>query len=161
MPPGSTPSRSTFCRRGKIELVGAFRAHDEFRLAVDLIVRGVIDVSPILSGTYPLDQAATALDLAGDRARIVKLHLALGSRPDAHAHRRLRGIVRIGGPGAVLCAGRAASGSALTSVPACIGRALVPDGRGGRRPPPDRSPAADRLPVACGNGRGALFADPG
>jgi L-idonate 5-dehydrogenase len=78
MPPGSTPIPLNLLQAREIELVGAFRAHDEFRLAVDLIVRGVIDVSPILSGTYPLDQAATALELAGDRARIVKLHLALG-----------------------------------------------------------------------------------
>jgi L-idonate 5-dehydrogenase len=61
----------------EIELRGAFRAHDEFRLAVQLITSGVIDVAPILSGTYPLAQAAAALELAGDRTRFVKLHLAL------------------------------------------------------------------------------------
>jgi L-idonate 5-dehydrogenase len=31
----------------------------------------------MLSGTYPLAQAVTALELAGDRTRFVKLHLAL------------------------------------------------------------------------------------
>jgi L-idonate 5-dehydrogenase len=53
------------------------RAHDEFRLAVRLITAGIIDVAPILSGTYPLSQAVAALELAGDRTRFVKLHLAL------------------------------------------------------------------------------------
>jgi threonine dehydrogenase-like Zn-dependent dehydrogenase len=52
-------------------------AHDEFRLAVRLITSGTIDVAPILSGTYPMSQAATALELAGDRTRFVRLHLAL------------------------------------------------------------------------------------
>jgi L-idonate 5-dehydrogenase len=61
----------------EIDLVGAFRAHDEFRSAVDLIVNGGIDVSPILTGTYPLEEAATALELAGDRKRVVKLHIAV------------------------------------------------------------------------------------
>ncbi|HTB67908.1 MAG TPA: L-idonate 5-dehydrogenase [Steroidobacteraceae bacterium] len=63
----------------EIELVGAFRAHDEFRLAVRLITAGIIDVAAILSGTYPLSQAVTALELAGDRNRFVKLHLALNA----------------------------------------------------------------------------------
>ncbi len=61
----------------EIDLVGAFRAHDEFRLAVDLIVSGKIDVTPILSGTFPLDRAGEAFASAGDRSKVVKLHLAL------------------------------------------------------------------------------------
>jgi L-idonate 5-dehydrogenase len=77
MPPGTAPVPINLLQSREIELVGAFRAHDEFRLAVDLIVRGVIDVSPILSGTYPLVQAATALERAGDRASVIKLHLAV------------------------------------------------------------------------------------
>jgi L-idonate 5-dehydrogenase len=77
MPPGTAPVPINVLQSREIELLGAFRAHDEFRLAVDLIVSGQIDVSAILSGTYPLSQAATALELAGDRAKVVKLHLAL------------------------------------------------------------------------------------
>lgn len=61
----------------EIEFVGAFRANGEFRLAVDLIVSGAIDVTPILSGTFPLDRAVEAFEQAGDRARNVKLHLAV------------------------------------------------------------------------------------
>jgi L-idonate 5-dehydrogenase len=76
-PPGTTPIPINLLQSREIELVGAFRAHDEFRLAVSLIVAGTIDVTPILSGTYPLSQAATALELAGDRSKVVKLHLAL------------------------------------------------------------------------------------
>jgi len=78
MPPGNAPVPVNLLQSREIEFVGAFRARDEFRLAVDLIVRGVIDVSPILSGVYPLALATTALERAGDRASVVKLHLALG-----------------------------------------------------------------------------------
>ena len=77
MPPGTAPVPINVLQSREIELVGAFRANDEFRLAVDLIVSGAIDVSPILSATYPLSQATTAFELAGDRSKVVKLHLAL------------------------------------------------------------------------------------
>ncbi len=43
----------------------------------ELIVDGRIDVAPILSGTYPLSSAATALEIAGDRSRHIKLHLQI------------------------------------------------------------------------------------
>jgi len=44
-----------------------------------MIVGGTLDVGPILSGTYPLAEAAAALDVAGDRSRVVKLHLAIAT----------------------------------------------------------------------------------
>ena len=77
MPAGTTALALNVLQSRELELLGAFRAHDEFRLAVRLIVTGAIDVSPILSGTYPLAQAASALQTAGDRSRVIKLHLAL------------------------------------------------------------------------------------
>jgi L-idonate 5-dehydrogenase len=77
LPAGTAAVPVNVLQSREIELIGAFRAHDEFRLAVRLIVSGIIDVAPILSGTYPLAQAVTALELAGDRTRYVKLHLAL------------------------------------------------------------------------------------
>jgi L-idonate 5-dehydrogenase len=81
LPPGPAPIPVNVLQSREIELVGAFRAHDEFRLAVEMLVAGTIDVTPILSGTYPLSEAATALELAGDRSRVVKLHLALNGEP--------------------------------------------------------------------------------
>jgi L-idonate 5-dehydrogenase len=77
MPPGTTPVPVNVLQARELELVGAFRANDEFKLAVDMIVSGAIDVVPILSGTYPLAQAANALERAGDRSQVIKLHLAL------------------------------------------------------------------------------------
>jgi L-idonate 5-dehydrogenase len=61
----------------EIDLVGSFRAHEEFGLAVETIVSGQIDVTPILSGTYPLEKADEAFAVAGDRKTVVKVHLAL------------------------------------------------------------------------------------
>jgi L-idonate 5-dehydrogenase len=77
LPAGTAPVPVNVLQSRELELIGAFRAHDEFRLAVRLITSGAIDVAPILSGTYPLAQAVTALELAGDRSRFVKLHLAV------------------------------------------------------------------------------------
>lgn len=77
LPAGTAPLPVNVLQSREIELVGAFRACNEFRLAVELIVSGAIDVSPILSGTYPLSQAAAALELAGNRSKVVKLHLAI------------------------------------------------------------------------------------
>jgi len=79
LPPGSAPIPVNALQSREIDLVGAFRANDEFRLAVELIVAGKIDVKPILSGTYPLAQAVQALELAGNRSKVIKLHLALGA----------------------------------------------------------------------------------
>lgn len=77
MPPGETSLPINLLQTREVELVGAFRAHDEFRTAVEFISSGKIDVSPILSGTYPLDRAGDAFALAGDRSKVVKLHLAI------------------------------------------------------------------------------------
>jgi len=77
MPPGTAPVPVNALQAREIDFVGAFRANGEFHHAVDLIVSGEIDVSPILSGTYPLTDAVAAFERAGDRSQVVKLHLAL------------------------------------------------------------------------------------
>ena len=78
LPPGTAPVPVNLLQTREFEFVGAFRANDEFRLAVDLIVRGEFDVTPILSGSYPLERAVEALERAGDRRQVVKLHIAIG-----------------------------------------------------------------------------------
>jgi len=77
LPPGNAEIPVNVLQSREIDFVGAFRAHDEFGLAVDLIVSGAIDVSAILSGTYRLKDAVEAFENAGDRSRVVKLHLAV------------------------------------------------------------------------------------
>ena len=79
LPPGEAPVPVNALQSREIEFVGAFRANDEFAAAVKLIAFGAIDVSPILSSVYPLEDAATALENAGDRTKYVKLHLAISN----------------------------------------------------------------------------------
>lgn len=60
----------------EIEMRGTFRFHEEFGLAVDLINRRKVDVKPLLSGVYGLDEAVTAFEAAGDRSRSMKVQLS-------------------------------------------------------------------------------------
>ncbi|SDA57846.1 L-idonate 5-dehydrogenase [Mesorhizobium qingshengii] len=60
----------------EIEMRGTFRFHEEFALAVDLINRRRVDVKPLLTGVYPLDQAVAAFEIAGDRNKSMKVQIA-------------------------------------------------------------------------------------
>jgi L-idonate 5-dehydrogenase len=60
----------------EIELTGSHRFHAEFAEAVRLIDAGEIDPTPILTGSYPVEQAVDAFGLAGDRTRAVKVQLS-------------------------------------------------------------------------------------
>ena len=60
----------------EIELVGSHRFHAEFADAAQMIDAGTIDPTPILTGVFPLERAADAFNLAGDRTRAVKVQLS-------------------------------------------------------------------------------------
>lgn len=60
----------------EIEVRGSFRFHEEFALAVELINRRRVDVRPLLSDTFPIDEAVAAFELASDRRRAMKVQLA-------------------------------------------------------------------------------------
>lgn len=60
----------------EIRFQGSHRFHEEFAEAVEAIASGRIDVRPIMTGTFPLEQAAEAFALASDRTRAVKVHLS-------------------------------------------------------------------------------------
>lgn len=62
----------------EIELRGAFRFHEEFAVAVELISKRLIDVRPIISATLPFTSASEAFELASDRSRSMKVQLAFG-----------------------------------------------------------------------------------
>jgi len=59
----------------EIAIRGTHRFHAEFAEAVAAIGEGRIDVRPIISASYPLEEAEAAFDAAGDRTRAVKVHL--------------------------------------------------------------------------------------
>ncbi|MEM7749888.1 MAG: L-idonate 5-dehydrogenase [Pseudomonadota bacterium] len=57
-------------------LKGTFRFHLEFGHAVELMAKGLIDVEPLVTATMQYDEAIAAFDLAGDRSKAMKVHLA-------------------------------------------------------------------------------------
>ncbi|WP_428392333.1 L-idonate 5-dehydrogenase [Lichenicoccus sp.] len=79
LPPGATPLPVNLLMAREIDLVGSFRFHEEFGIAVAALANGRIDVSPILSATFPLAEANAAFALASDRAQgAIKVHLEIG-----------------------------------------------------------------------------------
>jgi L-idonate 5-dehydrogenase len=60
----------------EIEMRGTFRFHEEFGLAVDLINQRRVDLKPLLTGVFGLDEAVHAFEIAGDRSRSMKVQLS-------------------------------------------------------------------------------------
>ncbi len=60
----------------ELVLKGTFRFHPEFATAVALLARGLVDVSPLLTATFPVEDAVEAFELASDRRRAMKVQLA-------------------------------------------------------------------------------------
>ena len=60
----------------ELSLLGSFRFHEEFATAAKLIGSGELDLSPLLTGTYPVEDAIAAFEFAGDRRRAMKVHLS-------------------------------------------------------------------------------------
>ncbi|KKX32092.1 L-idonate 5-dehydrogenase [Rhizobium sp. LC145] len=59
----------------ELQWIGSQRFDDEFAIAADLIGRREIDVRPIISHTFPIDQAVAAFEQAGDRTAACKVQL--------------------------------------------------------------------------------------
>jgi L-idonate 5-dehydrogenase len=60
----------------EIEMRGTFRFHEEFGLAVDLINKRRVDMNPLLTGVYGVDDAVKAFEMAGDRSQSMKVQIA-------------------------------------------------------------------------------------
>ncbi len=60
----------------EIEMKGTFRFHEEFALAVDLVNHRRVDLKPLLTGVFPLEDAVAAFETAGDRTRSMKVQLS-------------------------------------------------------------------------------------
>ncbi len=59
----------------ELSITGSFRFHEEFAIAVDLMRKGLIDVKPLLTHSFPLAEFETAFATAGDRSRAMKVQL--------------------------------------------------------------------------------------
>lgn len=60
---------------------GSQRFDREFKEAVDLISRRIIDVRPILSHSFPLERATEAFEQAGDRSSACKVQITFSGSP--------------------------------------------------------------------------------
>ncbi|MEY8827814.1 L-idonate 5-dehydrogenase [Sedimentitalea sp. XS_ASV28] len=72
---GDTPMPINAMVAKELCVQGTHRFHEEFADAVEAIVAGRIDVRPIVTRRYPLEDAAEAFRAAADRSRSVKVHL--------------------------------------------------------------------------------------
>jgi L-idonate 5-dehydrogenase len=59
----------------EFDLRGAFRFHEEFAVAVELLNKGLVDVKPLISATVPYRDAGRAFTLAADRSQAMKVLL--------------------------------------------------------------------------------------
>ncbi len=59
----------------ELTLMGSFRFHAEFVTAVSLMRKGLIDVKPLITHTFPMHDAVKGFDLANDRSSAVKVQL--------------------------------------------------------------------------------------
>jgi L-idonate 5-dehydrogenase len=59
----------------ELSLSGSFRFHAEFALAVKLINDRRVDLSPVITRAFPMRDAVSAFELAGDRKRAMKVLL--------------------------------------------------------------------------------------
>ena len=62
----------------ELDLRGSFRFHEEFAISVDLMQKGLIDVSPLITHTMPLTDAEAAFQIANDRTQAMKAQIAFG-----------------------------------------------------------------------------------
>lgn len=72
---GATPVPVNALVGKEIEWVGTQRFDSEFAAAVAMISERRIDVSPLVTGSFPLDDAVAAFRAAGDRGASVKVQI--------------------------------------------------------------------------------------
>ncbi len=60
----------------ELELRGSFRFHKEFATAVAMMQKGLIDVAPLATHTYTLDDVSDAFEMANDRTQAMKVQIA-------------------------------------------------------------------------------------
>ena len=59
----------------EFDLRGAFRFHEEFAIAVELLNKGLVDVKPLISATLSYRDPGRAFALAADRSQAIKVLL--------------------------------------------------------------------------------------
>ncbi|MBM3522505.1 MAG: L-idonate 5-dehydrogenase [Alphaproteobacteria bacterium] len=75
LPSGDIPILANLAMGRELEWRNTFRFCDEFSHAVDVLARGVVDVSPLLTAAIPAAEAARAFELARDRTQSLKVQI--------------------------------------------------------------------------------------
>jgi len=73
---GELPIPANLLVGKEIKLIGSHRFHQEFAVAARLIAERRIDVRPLISNSFPLEEALAAFETAGDRSRAMKVQLS-------------------------------------------------------------------------------------
>lgn len=76
LPGGETPVLANRIMAREIDLRGAFRFGDVFGDAVTCLEKRLIDIRPLLTGRFPIDQASEAFAAARDRETHLKVVIA-------------------------------------------------------------------------------------
>jgi L-idonate 5-dehydrogenase len=74
MPPGNQAAPLNLITMRELEVIGSFRYIEEYAGAVRALADGV-NVTPLMSGIFPLDRAREAFELASDRKVATKVQL--------------------------------------------------------------------------------------
>lgn len=61
----------------ELTLRGSFRFHPEFATAIELMQKGLIDVAPLITHSFAIEDAVAAFDMASDRTQAMKVQIAL------------------------------------------------------------------------------------
>jgi L-idonate 5-dehydrogenase len=75
LPPGEIPVAANLLMAQEIDYLGSFRFHEEYQMAVDFLKNNKIDVRPLITGTYGLEDADAAMKAAADREKNIKVQL--------------------------------------------------------------------------------------
>jgi L-idonate 5-dehydrogenase len=76
LPAGEVPVLASRAMAKELDWKNVFRFADEFAQAVDMLDRGLIDVTPLLTATVPAAEAARGFELARDRTQSLKVQIA-------------------------------------------------------------------------------------
>jgi L-idonate 5-dehydrogenase len=73
---GDVPLAQNMVVAKELSITGSFRFHPEFAFAVRLIDDGRVDLSPLLTATFPADRARDAFEAACDRRTAMKIQIS-------------------------------------------------------------------------------------
>jgi L-idonate 5-dehydrogenase len=76
LPAGEVTVAANLLMAQEIDYLGSFRFHEEYAMAVGFLANRKIDVAPLITGEYGLDDADAAFEAAADRERGIKVQLS-------------------------------------------------------------------------------------